>query len=169
LSGTGAGRAKLEASESGGSPEDPLLRGASRATRFRPYLSAIDVAKLASERGPAGSFRYTTKLSEYLCLSLPVVTNAIPLSYDLPGEWFFRLGWHFALDPLFIDQLAELMKNLTLADIEHKRNQTQEAAPLFNLERQLERFSAFVRLAAQINLSLDHLLRSGCRTLGRGS
>jgi glycosyltransferase involved in cell wall biosynthesis len=142
--GDGAGRAKLEAEVS--LEGRPRIRFTGRVPRDEvpSYLSAMDVASLPQSVDQLGSFRYTTKLSEYLSLSLPVVTNTIPLSYDLPGEWFFRLAGRSPWDPLFIDNLAELMKNVTFAEIERKRQETGEAAALFNLERQLERFSAFV-------------------------
>lgn len=142
--GDGAGRAKLEAELSPAARQRIRLTGRVPRDEVPAYLSAMDVASLPQSVDQLGSFRYTTKLSEYLSLSLPVVTNAIPLSYDLPGDWFFRLAGSSPWDPLFIDQLAELMRTVTFDDIERKRKQTGAAAVLFDLERQLERFTDFV-------------------------
>src|SRR5262249_17700770 len=55
------------------------------------YLSAMDVASLPQSVDQLGSFRYTTKLSEYLATRLPIVTGQIPLAYDLGDDWVWRL------------------------------------------------------------------------------
>ena len=55
------------------------------------YYRAMDVASLPQSVDRVGSFRYTTKLSEYLAHGLPVVMGTIPLAYDLDGGWLWRL------------------------------------------------------------------------------
>ena len=51
----------------------------------------MDVASLPQSVDGVGSFRYTTKLSEYLAARLPVVTGEIPLAFDLDDGWMWRL------------------------------------------------------------------------------
>ena len=109
------------------------------------YLAAMDVASLPQSVDALGSFRYTTKLSEYLAAGLPVVTNAVPLSYDLPGEWFFRLGGRSPWDDAFIAELSQLMSTVTSEQVADKRAQTALGSQVFELEQQLERFTQFIR------------------------
>ena len=47
------------------------------------HLAAFDLASLPQSVDGVGSFRYTTKLSEYLAAGLPIVTGQIPAAYDL--------------------------------------------------------------------------------------
>ncbi len=47
------------------------------------YLAAMDVGSLPQSVDRVGSFRYTTKLSEYFSVRLPIITNQIPAAYDL--------------------------------------------------------------------------------------
>ena len=56
------------------------------------YLAAMDVASLPQSIDRVGSFRYTTKLSEYLAAGLPVITGRLPLAYDLDDGWLWRLA-----------------------------------------------------------------------------
>ena len=42
------------------------------------FLAAFDLASLPQSVDRVGSFRYSTKLSEYLAAGLPIVTSQIP-------------------------------------------------------------------------------------------
>lgn len=142
--GDGSGKARLERNVSAAARARVHFTGRVPRAEVPAHLAAMDIASLPQSVDSLGSFRYTTKLSEYLAASLPVVTNAIPLSYDLPGDWFFRLAGRAPWDPQFIDQLAELMRTVTVAEIARKRQETTHAAGLFQFELQLERFTQFV-------------------------
>ena len=54
-------------------------------------MAAFDVGALPQSTDGVGSFRYTTKLSEYAAARLPVITSRIPAAYDLGCEWMWRL------------------------------------------------------------------------------
>ena len=47
------------------------------------YLAAFDLASLPQSVDRVGSFRYSTKLCEYLAVGLPIITGQIPAAYDL--------------------------------------------------------------------------------------
>jgi hypothetical protein len=142
--GDGTGRARLEALRAAGLDGRLHLPGRVPRLEVPDYLAALDVATLPQSVDGVGSFRYTTKLSEYLSASLAVVTNQIPLSYDLPGDWAFRLPGRAPWDPTFIESLAELMRTVTLAEITKKRAETARALPLFEQAPQVERFTEFI-------------------------
>jgi hypothetical protein len=129
--GDGAGRARLEALRQAGLSDRVHLPGRVPRLEVPDYLAALDVATLPQSVDRLGSFRYTTKLSEYLSASLPVVTNQIPLAYDLPGDWAFRLPGRSPWDPIFIEQLGELMRTVTVDELAAKRAETVRALPLF--------------------------------------
>lgn len=80
------------------------------------YLAAMDVASLPQNVDGVGSFRYTTKLSEYLAAGLPVITGQIPLAYDVGGGWLWRLPGAALWDERYVSALADVMRRLT-ADV----------------------------------------------------
>lgn len=55
------------------------------------YLAAMDIGSLPQSVDGVGSFRYTTKISEYLAAGLPLVTGQLPFAYDLGDDWLWRL------------------------------------------------------------------------------
>lgn len=142
--GDGDGRRELEALRVGAARERLHLTGKVPRADVPRFLVAMDAVTLPQSVDGVGSFRYTTKLSEYLAAGLPVVTNRIPLAYDLPGDWAYRLPGTAPWDDTFIDALARLMKDVTPAELALKRAETAKALPLFQLEPQVERFRQFL-------------------------
>jgi hypothetical protein len=142
--GDGPGKQHLEALRDSGPAARIHLPGRVPRLEVPDYLAALDVATLPQSVDGLGSFRYTTKLSEYLSASLPVVTNQIPLAYDLPGDWSFRLPGRAPWDPVFIAALGELMNRITPAALLEKRAETARALPLFEQAPQVERFTEFI-------------------------
>jgi glycosyltransferase involved in cell wall biosynthesis len=142
--GDGEGRRELEALRTGPAAERLHLTGKVPRGDVPRYLAAMDAVTLPQSVDGVGSFRYTTKLSEYLAAGLPVVTNRIPLAYDLPGDWAFRLPGSAPWDPVFVQALARLMSEVTPADLAQKRAETVKALPLFQLDPQVERFTQFL-------------------------
>ncbi len=109
------------------------------------YLAAMDVASLPQSVDAVGSFRYTTKLSEYLATGVPVVTGQIPLGYDLDDGWLWRLPGSAPWRPDYIQALAFLMDNLTPTELAVRRAAVPRHLPEFDRERQIARVGAFLR------------------------
>jgi hypothetical protein len=108
------------------------------------YLAALDVASLPQSVDGVGSFRYTTKVSEYLGAGLPVATGATPLSYDLDDGWLWRLPGDAPWDPRYRDALAELMRTVTAAELAERRAAVPREAATFDRERQRRLVGEFV-------------------------
>jgi glycosyltransferase involved in cell wall biosynthesis len=142
--GDGDGRARLEvlAAPLGGRVK---FTGRVAQDQVPDFLAAMDVASLPQSVDCVGSFRYTTKLSEYLAAGLPVVTGQIPLAYDLDDGWLWRLPgpnpWH----PRYYRALADLLNQLTPEDLAAKRSAVPVDPPEFDRDRQIARVTAFVR------------------------
>ena len=108
------------------------------------YLLAMDIASLPQSVDGVGSFRYTTKISEYVAAGLPVITGQIPLAYDFHGKWLWRLPGENPWDPRYIDSLTDLMQGITRDELEHRRQNVPAALPDFCREEQIERATEFV-------------------------
>lgn len=87
----------------------------------------MDVLSLPQSVAGVGSFRYTTKLSDYDAARRPVVTDQIPLAYDLPnattgsgGEYDWCLPGSAPWDARYLDALADLMRSITREQNEEK-------------------------------------------------
>ncbi len=147
--GDGDGRAHIERLRSAATSRLHLTGRVPRP-EVGDYLAAMDVVTLPQSVDAVGNFRYTTKLSEYLGSGVPVVVNQIPLAYDLPGEWVFRLPGRSPWDPAFVEALAKLMREVSREELEDKRRETEKALPLFQRDPQVQRFTRFLldRLAA---------------------
>jgi glycosyltransferase involved in cell wall biosynthesis len=142
--GDGAGRAEIEKLRTKAVGPRLHLTGRVPRTEVADYLAAMDVVTLPQSVDGVGSFRYTTKLSEYLSAGLPVITNHIPLSYDLPGDWIIRLPGHAPWDARFVTALAHLMRTISREELSRRGEETRKALPLFELEPQLARFTQFL-------------------------
>jgi hypothetical protein len=108
------------------------------------YLAAMDVGSLPQSVDRTGSFRYTTKISEYLAAALPVVTGEIPLAYDLDDGWLWRLPGPAPWSPRYAQALADLLDRLTQDEIQKKRDAIPRLGPMFDQEIQVARATAFV-------------------------
>jgi glycosyltransferase involved in cell wall biosynthesis len=122
-----------------------LLPGRVPPERVPDFLSAFDAGSLSQSVDPVGSFRYTTKLSEYLAVGLPVITGEVPLAYDLDDGYMWRLPGDAPWSETFIDSLSTLLARLTRDELEAKRAAAQAAsAAVFDRRAQQLRMSAFV-------------------------
>jgi hypothetical protein len=108
------------------------------------YMAAMDVASLPQSVDGVGSFRYTTKISEYIAARLPVVKSQIPMAYDLGGNWVWRLRGSKPWDDYYIDSLAALMQCITDEEIKIKKNAIPVQLPEFEQEPQLVRVTDFI-------------------------
>lgn len=125
-------------------PGQVLLPGRVPRAEVASYLAAIDVASLPQSVDGVGSFRYTTKVSEYLGAGLPVVTGQIPLAYDLDDGWLWRLAGDAPWDDRYVAELAELMRAISGEELAAKRAAVPAALPLFERERQQRLVGEFV-------------------------
>jgi glycosyltransferase involved in cell wall biosynthesis len=113
------------------------------------YLAAMDVGSLPQSTDGVGSFRFTTKISEYLAARLPFVTNAIPASYDLDTGAIQRLPGSAPWDEQFIRSLADFMDGVTREWVETARASIPECISEFDEQRQLRRFHSFIAELAE--------------------
>jgi glycosyltransferase involved in cell wall biosynthesis len=114
------------------------------------YLRALDVASLPQSVDGVGSFRYTTKLSEYLAAGLPVVTGQIPLAYDLDEGWLWRLPGDAPWEDRYVSALARLMDSLTAEELAERRARAPAALAVFSKRDQQERVSDFLNDVAHV-------------------
>jgi glycosyltransferase involved in cell wall biosynthesis len=121
-----------------------VLPGAVPREAVPEALAAMDVASLPQSVDRVGSFRYTTKLSEYLAAGLPVVTGQIPVAYDLDEGWLWRLPGEAPWDEQYLAALASLMATISRDDIEQRRRRVPRSLELFDEPRQRRRVTAFL-------------------------
>jgi hypothetical protein len=109
------------------------------------YLAAMDVGSLPQSVDRVGSFRYTTKLSEYFSVRLPIVTNQIPAAYDLGYGGVWRMPGKSPWDPRFIKALTAVMNRIDKQTIEQKQSAIPQYLPAFDRDRQVAAVTEFVR------------------------
>jgi hypothetical protein len=121
-----------------------LLTGRVPRDEVMDHLAAMDVASLPQSCDALGSFRYTTKVSEYLAAGLPLVTGEIPLAYDLDAGHIWRLPGSSPWDPVYVNALAHLMEELGPEELRANRESVPAYVPEFDRERQVSRTTAFI-------------------------
>jgi glycosyltransferase involved in cell wall biosynthesis len=142
--GDGDGRPHLEQAACKELGARVFLTGRVPRDQVPDYLSAMDVASLPQSVDPVGSFRYTTKLSEYLAAGLPVVTGQIPLAYDLGDDWLWRLPGNAPWDERYLQALANLMEHVSSSELTAKLEAVPDHLPEFDRSRQVDRVTAFL-------------------------
>jgi glycosyltransferase involved in cell wall biosynthesis len=144
--GDGDGRARLEELAGDDLGKRVLLPGRVPAEQVPDYLAAFDAGSLSQSVDQVGAFRYTTKLSEYLAVGLPVITGEVPAAYDLDEGYFWRLPGRAPWSSTYIDALTELLRGLGHAEIEGRRDAAIAAsAAVFDRTLQQRRMRAFVQ------------------------
>jgi len=124
--------------------------------RVLAHLCAMDVGSLPQSVDGVGSFRYTTKISEYRAAGLPVVTGQTPMGYDLDAGWLWRLPGRAPWDERYIQGLARLMQRTTAQDVARRRAAWSAGAASFDRQTQAQRVASFIRdlLADRPNRSM---------------
>jgi len=142
--GGGSGLAHLQKEAGEALGKRIFLPGPVPLERVMPTLAAMDAASLPQSVDGVGMFRYTTKLPEYAGAGLPVITNRVPMAYDLGDGWMWRLpGDPWGAD--YLDELAKLLNALTPAMVEEKRTKIPDLKTLFDGEAQVRRVTAFIQ------------------------
>ncbi len=143
--GDGTGRPRLEARAEGLPHGRVVFTGRVPQADLPPLYAAMDVGSLPQSVDRVGSFRYTTKLSEYLAFRLPVVTGQIPLAYDLDDGWLWRLPGSSPWDQRYVAAMAELIERISLEQLRAKRDAVPVVPAAFDPDRQARRVAAFIR------------------------
>jgi glycosyltransferase involved in cell wall biosynthesis len=143
--GDGSGRERLEALAGEDLGVRVLLPGRVPAAQVADHLAAFDVGSLPQSVDRVGSFRYTTKLSEYLAASLPIITGEIPAAYDLDEGCMWRLPGEAPWSPAYVEALAELLQGLGAEDVAARRRAIGERhGEPFAKAAQQRRMQAFI-------------------------
>lgn len=109
------------------------------------YLAAMDVASLPQSIDQVGSFRYTTKISEYMSVGLPIVTGHLPLAYDFPTDLFWRLPGDTPWGETYIAALSEWMSAVSARDVKRRCAEQATHLAMFDRQSQTEQVTCFVR------------------------
>ena len=110
-----------------------------------PVLRAMDAGSLPQSVDGVGAYRYTTKLPEYLEARLPVITNQTPVSYDLGGDWMWRLPGSVPWGHQHQSALEDLLRRIDAPMIAEKSARIPSAESCFSHERQCARVADFIR------------------------
>jgi len=122
-----------------------LLPGRVPTEEVADYLAAFDLASLPQSVDGVGSFRYSTKLSEYLAAGLPIVTGETPVAYDLDEGYFWRLPGPAPWSPGYVSALAQLLETITTEEIAQRREAALHAhANPFDKLAQQRRMAEFI-------------------------
>jgi hypothetical protein len=121
-----------------------VLPGSVRLDEVMENLCGFDVASLPQSTDAVGAFRYTTKISEYRALNLPIVTLQIPAAYDLDLGKCWRLPGGNPWDPRFIDQLVCLMNRIDRDSLNSGGNGNVHVDKVFDRDTQIARVTAFL-------------------------
>ncbi|WEK54937.1 MAG: glycosyltransferase [Candidatus Cohnella colombiensis] len=143
--GDGDGKSKLEQLAMQAGANRVIFTGRVLREEVPKYMSAMDLASLPQSIDQVGSFRYTTKVSEYLAAALPIVMGKTPMSYDLNGDWIYRIQGNKPWEPAYIAALGELLEQITLEDIQQRRHKVPKHSPVFNKEVQIHNVSDFIQ------------------------
>jgi hypothetical protein len=143
--GDGSGRPRLEQEAGDELGARVLIPGPVARDEVPGALAAMDVVSLPQTVDGVGSFRYTTKLSEYLAAQRPVVTSRIPAAYDLDGGWLWRLPGDRPWEDPYVQALAELMERVSSEEIAERRERMPQPGEPFDAETQRGRVTDFIR------------------------
>jgi glycosyltransferase involved in cell wall biosynthesis len=143
--GGGSGLEKLQKIAGNDCGKSIFFTGHVPGDEVANYLSAMDIASLPQSRDGVGSFRYTTKISEYAAAGLPIVTGRLPLAYDLDDGSFWRLPGKTPWSAEFISAMSCLMNNISPEQLVARRSRVQSARSEFNSAQQAVRVTNFIR------------------------
>jgi glycosyltransferase involved in cell wall biosynthesis len=121
-----------------------FLTGPVPANEVINSMAAMDVASLPQSVDGVGSFRYTTKISEYIAARLPVITGQIPMAYDLDTGWLWRLPGRAPWKPQYLQALSRLMEEITWDQIRAKQAALPQRLETFDKAPQVQRVTSMI-------------------------
>jgi hypothetical protein len=142
--GDGTGLKKLNDLVSSVAKERIHFIGRVEGEKLSRLLQSLDVAILPQSTDGVGSYRYTTKISEYLGAELPIIVNKIPLFFDLPNETFICLPGKNPWDKDFWNALALTLSSPDFLDKINKNCKSTFFTTLFSASRQRKSVDAFL-------------------------
>ncbi|CAG7632695.1 glycosyltransferase [Paenibacillus allorhizosphaerae] len=142
--GDGSGKAKLEQLAGDASGRNVIFTGRVPRDQVPMYLSAFDMASLPQSIDQVGNFRYTTKISEYLSVGLPILAGTLPMTYDLCGDWVYRIYGDTPWSETYIRSLNMFLENITREEIDLKSKQIPKRLPVFEKEPQIRAVREFI-------------------------
>jgi glycosyl transferase family 1 len=145
IAGDGTGRGRLEELAGRELGRRVIMVGRVPREQVPQLLAAMDVGSLPQSVDRLGSFRYTTKISEYLAAGLPVVTGQVPLAYDLDDGWIWRLPGDAPWDSTYVTAMTELMQAVSRETVSERRARVPPALATFDKARQQHHASSFLR------------------------
>ena len=140
--GDGSGRAELEKRLRPEFRDRVHFTGNVEGDNLSRLLQSLDVALLPQSTDRVGSYRFTTKISEYLAAGLPIVVNQIPLAYDFMCDGIHRLPGDNPWDPRFWDSLSLYLTKFKPAQTPCENKKMLET--LFSAPRQRQSVAAFL-------------------------
>jgi hypothetical protein len=142
--GDGDGRRHLEKLAGDDLGSRILIPGFVDREALPAYLRVMDIASLPQSVDQVGAMRYTTKLSEYLAVGLPIAIGQIPLAYDLDSGWLWRLPGDAPWTDRYIEALARLLEHVTPEQIRKRRDAVPANLPQFDRAPQAARVRSFI-------------------------
>ncbi|RXZ81482.1 glycosyltransferase [Paenibacillaceae bacterium] len=139
--GDGSGQGRLEQLAG---DKNIIFTGRVKREEVPEYLAAMDAASLPQSVDQVGSFRYTTKISEYLAAGLPVITGTIPMAYDLRGDWLIRIAGNSPWSEKYVGQLAEFIDGISIEALREQAVRVPRQLPQFDKEQQISSVGAFI-------------------------
>jgi glycosyltransferase involved in cell wall biosynthesis len=109
------------------------------------YMAVMDVASLPQSVDGVGSFRYTTKICEYIAAKLPTMISQVPVGYDICEDWVWRLPGNKPWDCTYINAIAKLMESINQSDVIAKKQTIPTNIPDFDMHTQVARVTKFIQ------------------------
>jgi glycosyltransferase involved in cell wall biosynthesis len=142
--GGGPGKAHLREAAGDELGRRVILTGQVPRNEVPAFLAAMDIGSLPQSLDSVGSFRYTTKISEYIAAGLPIVTGELPCAYDLDQGWIWRVPGDSPWAPVYIEALARLLDTITPTEIARKQSSMSRNPIEFDREAQIARTAGFI-------------------------
>jgi hypothetical protein len=74
-----------------------------------------------------------------------VISNQVPMAYDLGADWMWRLPGKAPWDEVFLEALAALIENLQMSDISEKKARIPKDLAEFRMDEQIRRVTLFIK------------------------